>query len=190
VDTQTDAANCGACGNACPAGQICQAGKCQAGNVTVTWSGTASEQADLSDGMGGILHRHQSATVSWTQLPQDPTGTVFTASGTVVITATGTAGPCTISLPATTLAVTGTLQFFPTLASPTYSADGSPTGTSCLEYTYTCPDGTSTLCGDLKPWLQVAQAPLTVSADTISGTSTQGSISYQWSFTRHPPHQP
>ena len=153
-----------------------------------TWTGTASEQADLSDGQGGTLHRHQSATVTWTWMPQDPTGTVFTASGSVVVSASGTAGPCTIDLPATTLQVTGTLQFFPDLTPPKYTASGSPTGASCLDYTYTCPDGTTTICGDLKPWLQLGQEPLPDLADTISGTSVQGGISYNWSFARNPPH--
>lgn len=62
-------------------------------------------------------------------------------------------------------------------------------GRSCLEYTYTCPDGTTTLCGDLKPWLQLGQEPLPDQADTISGTSIQGGITYGWSFARNPPHQ-
>jgi hypothetical protein len=186
VDTQSDPANCGACGKACTAGQVCQAGKCQGGSVT--WAGTASEQADLDDGLGSTLHRHQSATVTWTPFPQDPTGMTFTASGTVVITATGTAGPCTISLPATTLSIGGTLQFFPTLAPPKYSADGSGTGVTCLNYVYNCPDGTTTLCGDVKPFLQTGQQPLATNPATISGTTpTQQGISYQWSFTRSPP---
>ena len=152
------------------------------------WEGTASEQADLDDGQGNTLHRHQTATVTWTQLPQDPTGNTFTASGSVVVSASGTAGPCTISLPATTFAISGTLQFFPGLTPPTYSADGEVSGASCLNYVYTCPDGSTTLCGDPKPWLVVVGASWTVGADTISGTSGNGGIRYNWSFGRDPPH--
>jgi hypothetical protein len=41
INLQTDAANCGACGNACDAGEICVAGSCQACNVTCTGSAAA-----------------------------------------------------------------------------------------------------------------------------------------------------
>lgn len=161
-------------------GELCVGGQCQPSGPP-TWSGTASEQADLNDGAGDILHRHASATITWTPFPGDPTGTVFSATGTVVITATGSAGPCTVSLPATTLGVTGTLQFFPTLTPPAYTASGSPTtSTGCLEYTYTCPDGTTQMCGDVKPWLETGQVPIPTDPNTISGTTpTQSGISYK-----------
>ena len=151
-----------------------------------TWSGMASEQADLNDGQGNTLHRHQSATVTWTPMPQDPSGTVFTASGTVLVSATGTAGPCSITLPPTTFSIGGTLQFFPSSTPVTYMADGEPSGVNCLEYVYACPDGTTTLCGDPKPWLEVSGQSVPSNGDTISGTSTQGGITYQWSFQRNP----
>jgi len=184
--TQKDACQC--CCNSQGAGLLMSAlilSADQPGPVCapLTWSGTASEQADLDDGLGTTLHRHQNATVTWTPLPQDPSGTVFTASGTVDIDATGTAGPCTVSLPTTTLSISGTLQFFPSLSPPTYMAIGDSTGASC--YVYTCPDGTTTLCGE-KPWLEVSGQQLPASGDTLSGTSTDGSITYQWSFKRGP----
>jgi hypothetical protein len=38
VDTQTDTANCGACGNTCAAGQTCAAGVCTCGNSSVSFA--------------------------------------------------------------------------------------------------------------------------------------------------------
>lgn len=38
VDTQTDAANCGACGNTCSLGQTCEAGACACGSASVSFA--------------------------------------------------------------------------------------------------------------------------------------------------------
>jgi hypothetical protein len=38
VDTQTDAAHCGTCGNACAIGQTCSAGTCTCGTMSVSFS--------------------------------------------------------------------------------------------------------------------------------------------------------
>ena len=145
------------------------------------WVGTASEDAILTSPQGSLT-RHAEATVTWSPAPFDPTGTILQPSGSVTISATGTAGPCSISLPATTLAIgpnDGLLQFL----GDQYLIFGSGAGGGVfLDYIYSCPEGSTILPGDVKPWLQAPQQPRPDPGQPLQGTHTSEGITYTWRF--------
>ena len=145
------------------------------------WVGTASEDAVLTSPQG-TLTRHAEATVTWSPAAFDPTGSILQPTGSVTISATGSAGPCSISLPATTLPIgpnEGMLQF----VGDQYVIVGAGAGGGALlDYVYSCPEGSTIRPGDVKPWLQAPPQPRPPEGEPLQGTHSSEGITYTWRF--------
>lgn len=159
-----------------------------------TWTGTATYDADTVDGPN-TLHAHAVTTVTWTMDPVDPTGHIFMPTGTSIYSATGTRGPCDVTVAPTTLPTHGTLRIME-LSAPSplgYIAGGdAPLGVE-LDYKLSCGGDTISVPGPLPIWLETGVQPSPQNPAVIAGTFTSKgviSVTSTWSFTRHPPPSP
>jgi hypothetical protein len=97
VRTDFDPANCGACGNSCPDGEICQQGQCEPlANIVIATTGvTSASSGDFSvDQVGDVSI--DGTSVLFTDLGANSVGIVPLAGGTPTTLGTNQAAPIRI----------------------------------------------------------------------------------------------
>lgn len=150
-----------------------------------TWSGTASEEAMLMDGLGGNMTRHIHAEVVWKPM-EGMFGGAFEATGTATYSGGGTASLCNVNVRATTLPISGTLQFFQGTNMYMVTGSNPPGSILCYDHTACMPNGGGfEMCGSPPPWVS-GFGVYDPTKKMIMGTSGDGGVMYSWSFSRTP----
>jgi hypothetical protein len=165
-------------------------------NGKACWVGTASHTKSLTIPIPGdgsaTVNFTASATVTWTGIPQDPTGTVFQPTGTLTVgPLTGNDGACSFMAPQATFPITpelGQLQLFFLPGMPAqYTGEGSAPGMASWPVTITCPNqDPATLPNAVPVWFLTGGARTWTDPtfSVISGQFTSGGDVYGWNFQK------